>query len=68
MRENHPVYASRKRLEESDYGPPMGHVDADCSNLDAADDVVDLTAAEAEDQCARQAQCCSRIVALEDLD
>lgn len=64
-----PAYVARKKLEHSQNGQPFWHVDEDCPTLDAhADDVEQMTVSEAEEQCARQARCCSTIPALEDLD
>jgi hypothetical protein len=64
-----PAYASKKKLENSEAGQPLWHVDEDCSTLQThADEVEELTVAEAREECARQAQCCSSIDALEDLD
>ena len=63
-----PAYVSAKKLNRSDTAAATWHVDEDCYQVDAMDEVEELTVAEAKEKCARQAQCCSTITALEDLD
>jgi len=67
LEEARTVYVSRKKIEGSGGNPPMWHVDADCYQIRDID-AVEMTVADARDQCARQAQCCSTMPALEDLD
>jgi len=69
MRDDAPAYVSRKKLERSECGPPIWHAREDCHTPEThADEVVEMTVAEAEEKCARQANCCSTMPALEDLD
>ncbi len=63
-----PAYVSEKKLERSDTADATWHVDEDCYQVEAMDEVVEMTVAEAREKCARQAQCCSTMPALEDLN
>lgn len=63
------VYVTKKQLE----GPgnaSVFHVDRGCYEIQDKDDeeIEEMSLAEAEEECERQARCCSTIPALEDLN
>ncbi len=58
----------RPHSKNSQNPPSRYHVDEDCHQVDAMDRVREMSLSEAEEKCSRQANCCSTIVALEDLD
>lgn len=62
------VYISKAQLEQPRANGPQYHYQEDCHQVEAMDDVVEMTLAKAEEVCSRQAWCCSIIPALEDHD
>lgn len=68
MTDDPAVYVSGKKLDGDNGNPPHWHADPDCYQVDAMEDVREMPLSEAEEECSRQARCCSLITALEDLD